>query len=696
MMAALALAACKARTPEAPATQKNETTEGAAKPAAAADTERADFKYVTGDRFGDSAILRYTAPGFEALTLRQKKLLYHLSEAALSGRDIIYDQNHRDNLAIRRTVEALLAHADLPADAPEMAQLVTYAKKIWFNNGIHYNYSSDKFLPEFSEAWFAKAVASLDRKVLPLDAGMTPKQLLARIVPVMFDPKVDAKRVNKADGVDQVKASANNFYGPGLTAKEAQAFYSEMAKGASKRPVSFGLNSQLVKVDNKIQERVWKVGGMYSAALEKIVASLEKAIPLAETDAQKDSLSKLVKYFESGDLADFDAYNVAWVQDIEASVDTINGFIEVYGDPLAYKGSYEAVVSFRDPVATKRIAALAANAQWFEEHTPYLEAHKKKKVKGISAKVITVVMESGDAAPGTPIGINLPNSNWIRTEHGSKSVSLGNIIHAYSKARSASGALQEFCASEQERARAEKYGSVALDLVVDLHEVIGHASGEIEQGVKTPKETLKSYSSTLEEARADLVALWFITDPKLVELGLSPSDEVGKVAYDRYIRNGLLMQLNRIELGKELEEAHMRNRQLVAGWVYEKGKAEKVIERVEKSGKSFFVIRDYEKLRALFGDLLREVQRIKSQGDYKAGKALVETYGVRIDRATHEQVLARYKALDLPSYYGFIQPKLTPVMKGDEIVEVKISYPEDFFEQQMALSATYGFLPTFN
>ena len=698
MILALVGATSSACTSIAPATSvpPKEAVTPASAPVAPSGAGQIDgFKFATGDRFGDSAILRYRAPGFSDLTLKQKTLLFHLSEAALAGRDIAYDQKYRYNLAIRRTVEALIEHGGLDRNSEEYAQLLTYAKMVWFARGIHHDYSKDKFHPAFSKAWFTEAVGKLDATHLPLDATVTKDELLARIVPAMFGPN-DAKGVNKTPGLDLIEASANNFYGPDVTADEVRAFYATLSKAGGDRPVSYGLNSQVARRDGKLAERVWRVGGMYSAAIERIVASLEKAVPLAETDAQRTSLSRLIKYYKSGDLADFDAYSIAWVKDTEASVDTINGFIEVYGDALAYKGAWEAVVSFRDPVATKRIATLADHAQWFEDHTPYLPAHKKKQVTGISAKVITVVMESGDAAPTTPIGINLPNANWIRREYGSKSVSLGNIIHAYSEARASSGALEEFCASEAQRHRAKKYGAIAQELLVDLHEVIGHASGQLEVGVKTPKETLQSYSSTLEEARADLVALWFIADKKLQALGLAESDEVGKTAYDRYLRNGLLQQLNRIELGDNIQQAHMRNRQLVAAWVLEKGKGNGIVERVERDGRSFVVIHDYGKLRGLFGDLLREVQRIKSQGDYEAGKTLVETYGVQVDRATHEQVKARYAKLDVPSYYGFIQPKLTPVMKAGEIVDVTISYPDDFAAQQLEYAKKYSFLPTFN
>ena len=686
-----AVAACKRSEPGDGAPAETEQS------APAARTEDDDgFAYTTGDRFGDSAVLRYRVPGFESLPLETKKLLYFLSEAALSGRDIAYDQKYRYNLAIRRTLEALIEGGRADPDTEEGRALRTYAKKVWFAGGIHHDYASDKFVPGFSAEWFAEQVKALPKESLPLADGESVDQFLAKLNGPIFDPEVDARRVEKAADKDPVADSAVNFYAPGITQAEVEAFYGKMKKKDDPTPVSYGLNSKLVKEDGELKEKVWKLGGMYGPAIEEIVGWLERAIEVAENDEQRVALQKLVAYYRSGDLADFDAYNVAWVNDTDSMVDTINGFIEVYNDAMAYKGTYEAVVSFRDPEATKRIATLADQAQWFEDNAPYLPAHKKAEVKGISAKVITVVMEAGDAAPTTPIGINLPNSNWIRARHGSKSVTIGNIIHAYNAARRSAGTTAEFSYDETVAKRLAEHGALAYDLKVDLHEVIGHASGKLEDGVGTPKETLKTYSSTLEEARADLVALYFIADPKLEELGLVPSMEVGKAGYDQYIQNGLMKQLNRIEKGKDIEEAHMRNRQMIAMWAYEKGKPDDVIEKKTKDGKTYFVINDYAKLRDLFGQLLKEVQRIKSQGDYEAGKALIETYGVKIDPELHAEVLARYAKLDLPSYYGFIQPRIVPVKEDGAIVDVRIEYPEDFTEQQLRYAREYSFLPTYN
>ena len=683
--AALALAGCKSRHAPSKEAAGEKLVEAAA-----------EFEYVTDDRFGDSAILRYEAEGFDALPVEKKRLLYYLSQAALSGRDITYDQKYRHNLAIRRTLEAVIQGGEVDLDSPEGKQLMTYAKQVWFARGIHHDYSSDKFLPEFSFEWLSEQVKALPAEALPLAEGETPEKLLAKLKAPMFDPEVDAKRVNLSPEADPVADSANNFYDPGITAKQAKAFYEKMRDAKDETPISYGLNSKVVKKGRKLEEKVWKVGGMYSDAIEKIVFWLKKAVTVAENDAQKAALEKLVEFYETGDLAVFDDYNIAWVKDTGSVVDTINGFIEVYGDAVAYKGSFEAVVSFENPEATKRIAALAKHAQWFEDNAPYLDAHKKAEVKGISAPVITVVTEAGDAAPTTPIGINLPNSNWIRAQHGSKSVSLGNIVHSYAAAKQAGGSTAEFSYDEAITARLKKWGALAQDLKVDLHEVIGHASGKLEAGVGTPKETLQTYSSTLEEARADLVALYFVMDPKLRELGLVPHTDVGLAAYDSYIQNGLMKQLNRIKPGKVLEEAHMRNRQMISMWAYEQGKDAKVIEKRQKDGKTYFVINDYAKLQELFGELLKEIQRIKSQGDYAAGKKLVETYGVRFDPALHEEVLARYAALELPSYYGFIQPELTPVEKDGNIEDVKISYPTDFAKQQLHYAEEYSFLPTYN
>jgi dipeptidyl-peptidase-3 len=486
-----------------------------------------------------------------------------------------------------------------------------------------------------------------------------------------------------------------NYYRD-VSASEAAEFYAAKIDFDPARPVSWGLNSQLVKDGGELVERTWKIGGMYSAAIEQVVSWLEKAVTVAENDLQRTWLEKLVAYYRSGDLADYDAYNIAWVADTDSRVDAINGFTEVYGDPLGYRGSWESVVSIRDLAATQRIATIAGQAQWFEDNSPIRDEHKKKNVVGISAKVITVVMEGGDAAPSTAIGINLPNANWIRKEHGSKSVTLGNIMEAYEVASSATGLEEEFAYTQEEKDRISEHGGLASLLDVDMHEVIGHASGQINPGVGTPKETLKSYSSTLEEGRADLVALYYIMDPKLVELGLMPSLDVGKTSYDSNIRNGLQFQLRRIEPGNDIEEAHMRNRQLIAAWAYEKGLPDNVIEKIVENGKTYFVIRDYEALRVLFGELLHEIQRIKSEGDFEAAQNLVETYGVKVDRDMHREVLARIEPLNIAAYSGFVQPRLVPVEENGEIVDVTVEYPDDFTGQMLEFEANYSFLPLSN
>ncbi|RMF59819.1 MAG: dihydrofolate reductase [Calditrichaeota bacterium] len=657
-------------------------------------TETNEFKYQT-EQFADLRILRYQVPGFDKLTLQQKKLAYYLYQAALSGRDIFWDQNYKHNLCIRRTLEAIVNHYEGDRNSDEFQKFMVYTKRVWFSNGIHHHYSTIKIMPEFSEEYFAHLVKHSPGAQFPLQEGETLDDLIAKLTPIMFDPEVDAKRVNLDPNVDLVMNSACNYY-EGVTQKEVEEYYRKLIDPKDPHPISYGLNSKLVKENGRIKERVWKVGGMYSPAIEKIVYWLEKALTVAENDAQKRALELLIKYYKTGDLRTFDEYNIAWVQDTSSTIDVINGFIEVYGDPLGYRGAYESVVSFKDMEATKRIATISSIAQWFEDNSPIMEQHKRDKVKGISAKVITVVVESGDASPSTPIGINLPNSNWIRAEHGSKSVSLGNIIHSYNESSKGSGILEEFWYSPEDIRLAKKYGALAGDLHTDMHEVIGHASGKLEPGVATPKETLKNYASTLEEARADLVALYFILDPKLVEIGVMPSLDVGKVEYNRYIINGLMLQLRRLKPGENLEEAHMRNRQLIAKWAYEMGKSDNVIEKVRKDNKTYFVIRDYQKLRELFGQLLREIQRIKSQGDYQAAKELVESYGVKVDPELHKEVLERYSKLNIAPYAGFINPKLIPVMKGDEIVDVKVEYPDDFTEQMLEYARDYSFLPTYN
>jgi dipeptidyl-peptidase-3 len=651
-----------------------------------------DFR-VEAERFADVRVLRYRVPGFDALPPRTKEQLYYLYEAALAGRQIIYDQKYRYNLSVKRTLEEVVKHYPGDRDTASFRALVVYLKRVWFSNGIHHHYSNDKFAPGFDFATFAEYVKATPGE-FPLREGQTLDELLAELQRPMFDPAVDAKLVAKG-GDDVLAASAINYY-RGVSQSEAAAFYAARSSASSNdaAPVSHGLNSQLVDGPNGLVERVWKVGGLYGAAIERMVFWLEKAVAVAENAAQRDALEKLVRYYESGDLSDWDAYNIAWLRDTESLVDAIHGFIEVYHDPIGLRGSFEAVVSFQDPVATQRIATIAREAQWFEDHSPIFDEHKKASVTGITGKVITVIVESGDAAPTTPIGINLPNADWLRKEHGSKSVALSNITDAYDRVRS--GADREFAWSEEEALRLERYGSLVGNLHTDMHEVIGHASGQNEPGVGTLYETVKNYGSTLEEARADLVALYFIVDPKLVELGLLPSVDVGYAEYDRYIRNGLQQQLFRIELGKDVEEDHMRNRQLVAAWAYEQGKAENVIERRTRDGKTYFVVNDYDKLRALFGDLLRELQRIKSQGDYAAIRDLVETYAVKVDRDMHREVLERYAKLDVPPYAGFIQPKLVPVERDGAIVDVRVEYPEDFAQQMLEYAERYAFLPAWN
>src|SRR5262245_45222985 len=661
---------------------------GVAEPAPEA---RADFR-VEVERFADVRILRYRVPGFEALDARTKKLLYYLYEAALCGREIIYDQKYRYNLCIKRTLEQIVRHYPGDRDTADFRALTLYLKRVWFANGIHHHYGHDKFRPELTARAFAAFVRATPAE-FPRRSGQSLEELVDELSRVMFDSDVDAKLVSKSADRDVLTSSAVNFYA-GLTQPEVEAFYADTAAGRGTGKLSHGLNSRLVKIDGVAVEQVQKVGGRYTQAIEPIVAWLEKAAGCAENDAQRSALEKLIRFYRTGSLEDWDDYNIAWLRDTESHVDVINGVIEVYNDPLGMRGTFESAVSFRDPAATRRIETIAAAAQWFEDHMPFFGRHKKQSVTGISGKVITVVIESGDAAPTTPIGINLPNSDWIRREHGSKSVTLANVVAAYNAVRG--GADREFSYGPAEIERNARNGELAATLHVDLHEVIGHGSGQLERGVGSLHETLKNYGSTLEEARADLVALYFAVDPKLVELGLMPSVEVGHAAYDQFIRNALLQQLNRVELGKDLEEDHMRNRQLIAAWAYEHGHADNVIERRVRDGKTFFVVNDYAKLRALFGRLLRELQRIKSTGDYAAIRELVERYAVKVEPALHAEVRARYAALDLPAYAGFMGPRLVPVLRGEEIVDVRIEYPDDFAAQMLEYADRYAFLPAWN
>ncbi len=636
------------------------------------------------EQFADIKILRYRIEGWEKLSLQQKKLVYYLTEAGYSGRDIIWDQNYRSNLKIRRALENIVTNYSGNKESNDWKNFMVYTKRVWFANGIHHHYSNDKFKPEFSKDYFTKLMTE------------TKTQLAPEIVEVIFNPEMDNKKVSLDPSKDLLLASATNFYDPDITEKEAHDFYSAKAKKNDKEPVSYGLNSKLVRGANGLEEKVWKSGGMYGQAIDQVIKWLDLAVGVAENKAQGDALKLLIDYYKTGDLKTWDAYNIAWASATEGDIDYINSFIEVYNDPLGIKGSYETIIQMNDFEASKRMAVVAKNAQWFEDNSTILPEHKKKEVKGVSYKVVEVAGESGDASPSTPIGVNLPNANWIRAAHGSKSVSLGSIINAYGKA-SGSGMLKEFCYSDHEIELENTHGEIGDKMHTALHEVIGHASGQMNPGVGVPSETLKNYASTLEEARADLVGLYYLMDTKLIEMGLVSSIEVGKCAYDGYIRNGMMTQLMRLEPGAVIEEAHMRNRQLVASWAFEKGSKDKVIEKVVKDGKTYFVINDYNKLRKLFGELLMMIQKIKSEGDYKAGKDLVENYGVQVDQALHKEVLARVEKLKLAPYSGFINPKLVPIMdaKGN-ITDIKVEYPKDFTEQMLDYAKRYSFLPSDN
>lgn len=688
----LALAACQPSSQNELALLEAKVKADSVAPTVTA--EETEFEYVA-DQFADLRVLRYQVPGFDSLPLPTKELLYYLSEAALCGRDMTYDQNFKYNLAVRKTLEAIVAAYSGDVNDADYKKFLTYAKRVWFSNGIHHHYSMDKLLPECSPERFLAYLKNTPPNTLPLRNGETPEQFATFITDVIFNPNLAPKKVSLDASNDLIKTSAVNFYGEGIRQEDVEKFYAAMNTSTQKEPPMYGLNSKLVKENGLLVEKKWMLGGLYSASIEKIIFWLEKAIPIAENAAQKLALERLVNYYKTGNLKDFDDYNIAWVKDTKSSVDVVNGFIEVYDDPLGRKGTFESVVSVKDLEASKRIATIGANAQWFEDNSPILPQHKKKSVVGISAKVINAVMESGSSAPATPIGINLPNNEWIREIHGSKSVNLGNIVEAYDKA-AGSSVVNEFYYTDEIRQRVLKYAPLADKLHTDMHEVIGHASGQIESGVKPSSETLKNYSSALEEGRADLVALYYLYDQKLVDLGVMPNLDYGKAAYDEYITKGLLVQLSRIKKGQKIEEAHMRNRQMVAAWVYEKGKAQNVIEKKEENGRTYFVVNDYTKLRVLFGELLKEIQRIKSQGDFKAGQNLIENYGVKVDAQLHDEILARYANLKMAPYQGFIQPKLTPIFEGGKIIDVKIEYPKNFIQQMLDFGKTYSFLPAYN
>ena len=662
---------------------------GTKKPTAEADK----FDY-TVEQFADLQILRYRVPGFENLSLKQKELVYYLTEAALQGRDILFDQNGKYNLTIRRMLEAVYTGYKGDKNTPDFKAMEVYLKRVWFSNGIHHHYGSEKFAPGFSPEFFKQAVLSVDASTLPVAEGQTVEQLCDEVFPVIFDPNIMPKRVNQAAGEDLVLTSACNYY-DGVTQQEAENFYNALKNPKDETPVSYGLNSRLVKVDGKVQEKVWKVGGLYSPAIEKIVFWLKKAEGVAETPEQKAVIAKLVEFYESGDLKTFDDYAILWVKDLNSRVDFVNGFTESYGDPLGMKASWESLVNFKDMEATLRTELISSNAQWFEDHSPVNSQYKKEQVKGVSAKVITAAILAGDLYPATAIGINLPNANWIRNHHGSKSVTIGNITDAYNKAAHGNGFNEEFVYSDVELQLIDKYSDLTGNLHTDLHECLGHGSGKLLPGVDP--DALKAYGSTIEEARADLFGLYYVADPKLVELGLTPNADAYKAEYYTYLMNGLMTQLVRIEPGNNVEEAHMRNRQLIARWVFEKGAADKVVELVKKDGKTYVVVNDYEKLRNLFGELLAEVQRIKSTGDLKGAHDLVEAYAVKVDPTLHAEVLERYKKLNLAPYKGFINPKYEEVIDADgKMTDIRVTYDEDYVDQMLRYSKDYSTLPSIN
>jgi len=644
------------------------------------------------DRFDDIKVIRYEVPGFEELPLDEKLLVYYLAEAAKCGRDILFDQNCAVNLPVRRTLETLYANYGGDRDAAEWKALEKYLKKVWFANGIHHHYSNDKFVPEFSAEYFDEVCAAVgDGKFGAELAAMRPW-----VREAIFNPAVYPTRLNQTAGEDLLLTSSSNYY-RNVSQAEAEAFYAAMAEAdaGNPEPVSYGLNSQLAKHEetNELVERTWKIGGMYSPAIERIVHWLDKAADVAR-EPQKSTIAALANYYRTGDLREFDRYNIMWVKDTVSNVDFVNGFIEDYGDPLGRKASWEANVNFMDTEACRRTEIISENAQWFEDNSPVDPAYKKKVVKGVSAKVITVAMLGGDCYPATPIGINLPNADWIRKEYGSKSVTIDNITYAYDKAAHGNGFLEEFMLRAEDRDRIDKYGKLADDLHTDIHECLGHGSGQLAPGVKGGE--LRSYGSTLEETRADLFGLYYLGDPKLVELGIVPSLDVAKAQYAEYIMNGMMTQLSRIEPGKNVEEAHMRNRKLIAEWCYEKGRAENVIEWVKRGGKTYVVVNDFDRLRSLFGEMLREVQRIKSEGDYETGRELVETYAVKIDPELHREVLERYKALNIEPYGGFVNPEYELVEEDGRVVDVKVSYPANYVEQMLGYSRDYSYLPNVN
>ncbi len=645
-----------------------------------------DFDY-TVDRFADIEVLRYKVPEFENLSVNQKALIYYLTEAAITGRDILWDQNGKYNLPIRQTLEQIYVNFDGDKESAEFKAFEKYLKQIWFANGIHHHYSMDKFTPEFTQEFFASQVKNITPENLPLN-GKSVDELIAELSPVIFDPAVMAKRVNQAEGEDLIMTSSNNLY-DGVTQAEVEAYYATLKNPNDTTPISFGLNTRVTKKDGQVIEEVYKVGGLYSDAITRIVELLGKAAEYAENDAQHNTINKLIEYYQTGNLRLFDEYSILWLQDTASQVDFINGFIESYGDPLGMTGAWESIVNFKNVEASNRTQIISDNAQWFEDNSPIDPRFRKEEVKGVSAKVITAAILSGDAYPATPIGINLPNSNWIRANYGSKSVTIENITQAYDAASQGNGFNEEFVYDQETRDLMGKYLFITDNLHTDLHECLGHGSGKLLPGVDP--DALKAHGSTLEETRADLFALYYLADPKLVELGLLDNPEAYKAEYYKYMLNGMMTQLMRIEPGKDVEEAHMRNRKLIAEWAYENGKAENVVELINKDGKTYIKINDYNKLRELFGKLLSEIQRIKSEGDYEAGRNIVEKYAVKVDPKLHAEVLERYSHLDIAPYKGFVNPIYTPEFDAEgKIVDVKISYNEDYIPQMLRYARDYS------
>ena len=659
-------------------------TEAAQPESAELETSTDEFVW-SAERFADIEIIRYQVPGFDQLSLKQKKYVYFLVQAGLAGRDITWDQNYRHNLSIRRALEAIIQSNSADDASEDWSALMLYARRVFFSNGIHHHYSGDKFEPGFSQEYFTGLLKAVG-------GPLNDEALRA-----MFDPAFDAKKVNLDPALDLVKGSAVNFYAPDITDAEVEAFYAAKTNQDPARPVSHGLNSKVVRAkDGTLTENVWKLDGMYGAAISEIIAWLKEAAAVAENQAQADALKLMIEYYKTGSLKTWDDYNIAWTAATDGDVDYIHSFIEVYQDPKGLKGAYETIVQIKDFEASKRMQVVANDAQWFEDNSPTDPAHKKEKVVGVSYNVVSVAGEAGDASPSTPVGVNLPNSNWIRADHGSKSVSLGNIVNAYAQA-SDPGLLAEFAHDQEQIDRSKANRELSGKMRTALHEVIGHASGKLEAGVGTPSETLKNYRSSLEEARADLVALYYVMDQKMVDIGLLPSLEVGRAAYDSFILNGMMLQLRRIEPGKNIEQAHMRNRQMIARWVFEKGQPDNVISRVEREGKTYMKINDYQKLRTLFGQLLKEVQRIKSQGDFAAGRDLIENYGVQVESALHEEVLARSAPLNIPPYAGFINPVLVLVLgEAGVITDIHVEYPESFVDQMLDYGKNYAHLPNYN